>query len=67
MSQEKPQHASQGIGYARLRANNGVHPHGCEWCVSEEHCSRCFGRVEQGQGLAAGDATGTSAAQEALR
>ena len=65
MSREKPQHANQGIGYARLYASNGVYPHGCEWCVSEEHCSRCNGRTQQV--IAASDALGVIASQEALR
>ena len=65
MSREKPQHADQGIDYARLRASDGVYPHGCEWCVSEEHCSRCIGRTQQR--LPANDTLGAIVAQEALR
>jgi hypothetical protein len=47
MSAEKSPHACQACGYVPLQYEKTTRRAGCEWCISEEHCSRCAARSER--------------------
>jgi hypothetical protein len=47
MSGEKSPHACQLCGYVPPRNEKTTRLAGCEWCITEEHCSRCAAQSER--------------------
>jgi len=50
MSVEKTPHANQSSGWVRTSLCRVARLRGCEWCVSEDHCSRCVVQAEPAVG-----------------
>lgn len=50
MSVEKSPHAFPFAGRVRASECHAALRRGCEWCVSEDHCSRCVRELEMASG-----------------
>jgi alkylhydroperoxidase family enzyme len=50
MSVEQTPRANQPSGWARAPLCRVAQLRGCEWCVSEDHCSRCGVQAEPAVG-----------------